>query len=186
MDAHYILNPKSRLVSAYGPIVRNVTSEQLNNAHLYVMHSTDNALSEVHTHSDGRIEYHMFFSKIGYGKDVDLDNKSIAIRQIRVFDAHIKQQVQIIRHALNGVVDDEMADRIEALYRMNIPMSDIYQELLISHSVKGRMSEDGVLIVNSDTKYNIDELLKHEDAYFYDTDYNNDKKENFANTANCN
>lgn len=83
---------------------------------------------------------------VGYG-DTQIPTSHdglVNLRKVELLKMPMSLQAQILRECLKDAVDDETIDRIESLYRMNIPLSVEYFKLLENNAVYGVISEDGV------------------------------------------
>lgn len=173
-EGYYLIYPQQRAVLAYGPIIPGADTQALNEAHAYINEVGLGALTEVrYLFSDKSIIHSsMYMPDIGYG-DVDIPNSHdglVNIRKVELLSTSMNIQSQIIREGLTGVIDDELIDRLESLYRMKIPLSSDYVKLLQNNAVFGKFNEDGTFTRDhSKAKHTHNELQVHMDGWFLAT-----------------
>lgn len=169
-EAFYLVYPKQRAIMAFGPVIPGADEDALREAHAYIDEDKTGALAEVrYLFSDQSIVHSvMYLPDVGYGdKEVPASHDGLVnIRKIELLKMPMPMQCDILRHALQGVVDEEMVDRIESLYRMNIPLSPDYIKLLTNNAVFGTITDDGKFIFDGNTvKRTMNELMIHIDKW---------------------
>lgn len=169
-EGFYLVYPKQRAVMAFGPVIPGADDDSLREAHAYIDDAQTGALAEVrYLFSDQNLIHStMYLPGVGYGdNDVPASHDGLVnIRKVELLKMPMPMQCEIIRASLQNVVDEEMVDRIESLYRMNIPLAPEYIKLLTANAVFGIITDGGHFEFNSDQKKrSMHELMIHVDKW---------------------